>query len=83
MHALPTLIVCPSCDQRIARFQDGGLTEDSDEAVAESYRCPNCGPFIVFAPTKQGWRGAPVTDENTGNGASRHQHRSSAAESSN
>jgi hypothetical protein len=51
-------IVCPSCDRRIARFvtMAGGVEGHEEEAVVEDWRCPDCGPFFLFAPRDQGWR---------------------------
>jgi DNA-directed RNA polymerase subunit RPC12/RpoP len=71
-------IVCPSCGQRTASFvtMAGGVEGHPEECVVEDWRCPNCGPFFIFAPRNQGWRGLfPVEAETEEATEPRHQHR--------
>jgi len=74
-------IVCPSCGQRTARFvtMAGGVEGHDQECVVEDWHCPTCGPFFIFAPRDQGWRGLfPIRaepEEAEEPDAPRHQHR--------
>ena len=77
MFPLQDPIVCPSCGQRTACFVNmaGGVEGHDEEAVVEDWRCPTCGPFFIFAPRYQGWRGLfPVEADAEEPVEPRHQH---------